>query len=245
MKRYRRARWGREHCILLALIVLGQAPLLARAWAESMASPALTIIVSPEIAIQPGVDAPMDIRVEPPEAAPPQSMLIIKGAPAGASLSEGKSFSEGQWVVPIASLKQLKIRSPKETVLSLQLFNLDGQKLADRQVALVMSPQRRLLTPNERAFALKMIEKGVQSMEAGNVIVAREFFQRAADRGLAEGAVALGATYDPRELARFKIGASIQPDAELARKWYENARRLGSEEAVSRLRLLSGEVGKK
>lgn len=244
MKQFRRARRGQENCILLALIVLGQASLFPYAFAESARPPALTLTVSPKIGIQPGIDMEMDIRVEPPEAAPPQSMLIIKGLPAGASLSEGKSFSEGQWVVPIARLNKLKVRTPVAAALSLQLFSLDGQKLAEQRVALATSQQRRL-SPEERVFALKLVDKGLQSMEAGNVIVAREFFQRAAERGLAEGAMALGATYDARELARFKLGASIQPDPELAKKWYDNARQLGSEEADSRLRLLSGEIRRK
>jgi hypothetical protein len=241
MTRFSCTHWRRAHGVLLALIAFGPASLLARASAENTPAAALSIVVSPEIAVQPGVDTRIEIRIEPPAATPPQCMLIIRGAPAGASVSEGRSFSEGQWVVPVASLSKLKIRTPGPTVLSLQLFSLDGQALAEGRVALVASPTRKL-TLEEKAFAMKLIEKGAQSMEAGNVIVAREFFQRAAERGLAEGAVALGSTYDARELARLKNKAGVLPDPEQAKKWYERARRLGSEEAGSRLGLVSGEA---
>jgi hypothetical protein len=233
--------WPRPLGVLLAMIILGPLSLLDRASAESVKADALSIVVSPEIGIQPGVDTPIEIRIEPSGAAPSQCMLIIKGAPAGASLSEGRSFTEGQWVVPMANLSKLKIRSPASAVLSLQLFSLEGQELAAGRVALAASLPRKL-TLEERAFAMKLIDKGAQSMEAGNVIVAREFFQRAAERGMAEGAIAMGATFDARELTQLKNGVRVQPDSEQAKMWYEKARQLGSEEAGGRLRLLSGET---
>ena len=67
-----------------------------------------------------------------------------------------------------------------------------------------------------------------------------QFFLRAAQAGLARGALLLAATYDPRELARWGV-QGVQPNLTEARKWYERARELGAPEAEERLaRLGSG-----
>ena len=89
----------------------------------------------------------------------------------------------------------------------------------------------------EQQRALPFINRGNEQLGQGNVAAARLFFQRAADAGLAQGALALAATYDPAELAR--IGARfVQPDPQMARKWYERARQLGDPEAEERLKQL-------
>lgn len=94
------------------------------------------------------------------------------------------------------------------------------------------------LTAEERASLLRLFVRGEENLSLGNILVARQFFKRAAERGLAEAAIALAATYDPRELARMKTVSGIAPDARLARTWYERARTLGSTEAALRLRQL-------
>lgn len=95
------------------------------------------------------------------------------------------------------------------------------------------------LTPQNRAELLLLLEKGNEGIRLGNILHARQFFQRAAEKGLAEAALALAATYDPAELARMKGVTGVVPDPELARKWYERARQLGSPEAAARLSQLS------
>jgi TPR repeat protein len=59
------------------------------------------------------------------------------------------------------------------------------------------------------------------------------FFRRAADAGLAEGALAMGDTFDPLELSRLKA-IGIHPDAAEARRWYEKARELGAGSTADR-----------
>jgi TPR repeat protein len=71
-------------------------------------------------------------------------------------------------------------------------------------------------------------------MEQGGVAVARQFFLRAAQAGLARGAFLLAGTYDPRELKRLGV-QGVQPNIAEARKWYEKARDLGEPEAEERL----------
>jgi hypothetical protein len=94
------------------------------------------------------------------------------------------------------------------------------------------------LTAEERAGLMTLFAKGEENLSLGNILVARQFFQRAAERGLAEAAIALATTYDPRELARIKTLSNVSPDTKLALKWYERARALGSTEAALRLRQL-------
>lgn len=91
------------------------------------------------------------------------------------------------------------------------------------------------LKAEDRERAMKHMQKGDEAMVAGNVTVARLFYTRAAEIGLAQGALALAGTYDANELARWRVIGGINPDKDLARKWYERARELGATEAADRL----------
>jgi hypothetical protein len=89
----------------------------------------------------------------------------------------------------------------------------------------------------EQKRALPFITRGNEQLSQGNVAAARLFFQRAAEAGLAQGALALAATFDPIELQ--KVGAiTVQADEAAARKWYERAQELGAAEAKERLKRL-------
>lgn len=88
--------------------------------------------------------------------------------------------------------------------------------------------------PNKAALVI-LLEKGRESARLGNIQHARQFYLRAAEKGLAEAALALAMTYDPDELARLKGVNDVRPDPDLARKWYEKAGELGSQEAAARL----------
>jgi TPR repeat protein len=90
-------------------------------------------------------------------------------------------------------------------------------------------------TTEKRAEQLLLLEKGKESLGHGNILIARQFFERAANNGLAEAAFALAATYDPRELSRMAGGATVPPEPAVAVKWYERARELGSLDAAARL----------
>jgi hypothetical protein len=142
----------------------------------------------------------------------------------------------------------------------------DGTKLAEARTALVVSPPRVLsateprvpesgraageptlparrsakaLSAEETARAERLLAVGERHLEQGNIAAARMFFQRAADVGLAAGALRMAATYDPAELARLDVVA-MSPDRNEARKWYERARALGAPEAEERLARLAG-----
>jgi hypothetical protein len=96
------------------------------------------------------------------------------------------------------------------------------------------APRPPELSAEERSRAEKLVVQGDRYLESGNIAVARQFYQRAADGGLALGAIKLAATFDPAELVRLKVQGVVPAPAE-ARKWYERARELGAPEAEERL----------
>ena len=89
--------------------------------------------------------------------------------------------------------------------------------------------------PQERERALRLVKKGDEQLAEGNIAAARLFYERAADAGLAEGAMALADTFNAQELARLGV-RGIQPDPNKARRWYERAQQLGAGDAEERLR---------
>lgn len=97
------------------------------------------------------------------------------------------------------------------------------------------------LTPDEKQRAERLVISGDRHLEQGNIGAARQFFQRAAEAGLAAGALKMASTFDPSELDR--LGVKVQgaiPDRAEARKWYERARTLGAPEAEERLARIGG-----
>jgi TPR repeat protein len=86
----------------------------------------------------------------------------------------------------------------------------------------------------DKARAENMIVRGDAYMNQGNYAAARQFFRIAAELGHALGAMRLGTTYDPIELATTSI-VGLQPDPKQAAIWYEKARSLGAADAAQRL----------
>jgi hypothetical protein len=101
------------------------------------------------------------------------------------------------------------------------------------------APRPPELSAEERAGAERMLAQGDRFLAQGNIALAREFFRRAADAGLAQAAVRAAGTYDPVELSRLQV-QGVVPDRAEARKWYERARELGAPEAEERLARLGG-----
>ena len=93
----------------------------------------------------------------------------------------------------------------------------------------------RVLDPEEIKLFMK---QGEQFIAAGDVVTARIVFQRAAEAGDANAAMALGATYDPTVLAKLGV-VGMSADVEKARSWYQTAEKLGSPEARRRLDVLA------
>src|SRR5262245_58730040 len=111
-----------------------------------------------------------------------------------------------------------------------------GQPGATAAQAPPSSKTIRALDPEEIELLMK---QGEQFIAAGDVVTARIVFQRAAEAGDANAAMALGATYDPTVLAKLGV-VGMGADVEKARSWYQTAEKLGSPEARRRLDALAG-----
>jgi hypothetical protein len=90
------------------------------------------------------------------------------------------------------------------------------------------------LSAEERKRAERALANGEEYLARGSILVARQYFQRAAEAGLAAAALGLATTYDPIELERLGV-SGVLPDRALALGWYETARELGSPDAEERL----------
>ena len=72
-----------------------------------------------------------------------------------------------------------------------------------------------------------LIARGDELLATGDVNAARLMYQRAATADSAEGAVAMGMTYDPRVLANIGVRGLVG-DPQRAVTWYKRASDLGS-----------------
>ena len=89
--------------------------------------------------------------------------------------------------------------------------------------------------------AKALMRKGEDALLTGNIAAARLQFGRAADRGWAAGALAMGATFDPQELV--KLAPFVTPDPEQARFWYLRAQELAHSRACYYLQRLGSPKG--
>jgi hypothetical protein len=222
----------------------------------------LRVVVPATIIAQPESSVFLPIRVQPVAEIPGRSFVRVRGLPATAALTEGHSIAPGVWAVPLHALTELKVNLPTgvsgQSELVITLVNVDGTILAEASCALLVGVIAQTITPGlgeqskgaqdpekprdemsaqERQRAIGYLKKGDEQLATGNFGTARLFYERAATAGLAQAALALARTYDPNELKRLNE-RGVQPDSELARRWYERARQLGASDIDEHLRRL-------
>jgi TPR repeat protein len=99
--------------------------------------------------------------------------------------------------------------------------------------AVKQSPAKPAVTLDDEEIST-LVKRGHTFLKDGDFAAARLLFERAADAGSAEAALALGSTYDPLVIKR--LGAiAVKPDIENARKWYKIAVDRGSTAAKLQL----------
>jgi hypothetical protein len=159
--------------------------------------------------------APQTASSDPPVVAPPQHDDRATSPQSEISSQHSKASQPAR-------------SSEGETVATLQPAE-PGAQLPPASKA------TRALDPEEIKLLMK---QGEQFIAAGDVVTARIVFQRAAEAGDADAAVALGATYDPIVLAKLGV-TGLGADVDKARTWYQKAESLGSVEATRRLAILA------
>ena len=205
---------------------------------------------------QPAARTPLAISVGPAEALPRNAYVRIRGLPPAVALTEGHAIAPGVWAVPLSALSVLAaivpIGAQGGAEIIVDLVSLDGNVLAQAKTTLRITAAQQApaassvaadagpapaKTNPAREQALRLYGKGQDLMGRGNIDAARFFFERAADMGLSQAALALAATYDPNELAKLKV-VGLAGNAAAARKWYDRAAELGAAEATDRLHRL-------
>src|SRR5262245_14985861 len=170
-----------------------------------------------------------NLRILMPVGAKGRSdVLISLLSPDGAVLAEAKA------TLVVASASPPSNDKPADQKAGVM-------RIAPAPASPVVSPREPptgpALTLEARERALRLVKKGDEQLAEGGIAQARLLYERAAEAGLALGAMAMAATYDAAELERLGT-RGLKPDREAARRWYERARELGAAEAEGRLRRL-------
>jgi hypothetical protein len=82
-----------------------------------------------------------------------------------------------------------------------------------------------------------LVRRGDEFLTAGDIVSARNFFDRAAKSGDAGGALGLGKSYDPLYLRQAGV-RGVAGDPAKAANWYRTAATAGNAEAALRLKRL-------
>ncbi|MFO1034725.1 MAG: hypothetical protein U1E15_11830 [Hyphomicrobiales bacterium] len=152
----------------------------------------------------------------------------------------------GLSVAPVESATGEPAAPPQELTVALDLKNVNvipanappesqsKQKLQKPLPAAVPVPLEIASSDGQQ-----FLDQGNEMMNNGDVIAARQYFIKASEQGLAEGAYGAGRTYDPSVFAELKI-EGLQPDKAKAADWYRKAAAGGAVNAKDALEKLTG-----
>jgi hypothetical protein len=169
--------------------------------------------------------------------------LMLAGLTLGTRLSAGAPVSEASWQLASRDLDGAYVQPPKDFIgtmnIAIDLLSADKKLLKSRTARLEWIAKPNPPQPNAGgAVAIqsinpegaKLMDRGRDLLRSGDVSSARLLFRRLADAGIADAALALAFTYNPRYIAEHNpIG--IAADETTARDWYLRAGELGSAEA--------------
>ena len=190
---------------------------------------------------------PLSLGVFVDSAAADES-LMLAGLALGTRLSAGVPVSEASWQLAPRDLNGVYVYAPKDFVgimnTAIELLSANQRLIESRAARLEWiaksgSPPTKRIEPgvlNARAVQpmspenAVLMEKGQVLMRSGDIASARLLFQRLANAGIADAALALAATYDPRYLAQHNL-IGVVGDETKAHDWYQRASELGSVEA--------------
>ena len=181
-----------------------------------------------------------DLRIMLPAGAAGRSEIVITLVAV-----DGSVLAEAKATLAIAAARQLERGQPRRDATgppsTATIFRAGAPLQPPPEAADPRgpAPPAPAVTPQDRERAQRLMNKGDAQLEEGNVSAARLLYERAAEAGLAQAAMALAATFDAAEFARLKL-RGIDADAKEARRWYERARQLGAADAEERLRRIGG-----
>lgn len=180
-------------------------------------SPPTQLPDPPEAATDPGQEMPLQANL----ATPPAPMAVgLAGA-----------------IQTVSSEGEMPASEAAEPSVEPSALTAGSSGPASRPPAAVPQPPRLVLSAAEIG---ELLARGDALLRMGDLTSARLFYERAADAGNGQGAMRMGATFDPSFLGRAG-SASAQGDPVKARAWYRKALDL----SIVEIELKSGTVDKK
>ena len=176
--------------------------------------------------------------------------ILVGGLTPGTRLSAGVPVTSASWELPLDNMGGVRVYAPQNFIgvmnTAIDLL-APTKKIIDRRserlewIAKADSLQRgkesgsggarsAVPKPIDRPDAIALMERGRELLKNGDIALAQLAFRRLADAGLADGALALANTYDPRYLAKHGL-IDVVGDETKAQLWYRRASELGSVEA--------------
>jgi hypothetical protein len=192
---------------------------------------------------------PLSLGVSVDSATGHESVLLT-GLALGTRLSAGVPVSEASWQLAPRDLDVVYVYAPKDFIgimnTAVNLLSANQRLIESRAVRLEWivklnsSPPTRQTEPEAvNAPAVQpmnpedaLMERGRDLLKSGDVASARLVFNSLANAGIADAALALATTYDPRYLAQHNL-IGVAGDETKAHDWYQRASELGSIEASS------------
>jgi hypothetical protein len=183
------------------------------------------------------------------DSATGEESLMLAGLALGSRLSAGVPVSEASWQLASRDLNGVYVYAPRGFVgimnTAINLLSANQRLIESRAVRLEWiaksnssPPMKQIESETVNAPAVQpmkpddavLMERGRDLLKSGDIASARLLFQRLANAGIADAALALAATYDPRYLAQHNL-IGIAGDETKAHHWYQRANELGSTEA--------------
>jgi hypothetical protein len=194
--------------------------------------------------LEPRKPAELSLRFQPEEAANEPFILALSGAPPGTTLSGATQISSDTWFLSPGSADRLEIAlpewSPSVFEITIVLRRTNGLVAGQTKAWITVPPSASQSLVGQKiddAAANDLLARADRLLEKGDIVGARMVYQRAAELGSGEAALALGATYDPNRL--WSLGVlGLVGNKERARQWYLRASQLGNAEAKGRLAAL-------
>jgi hypothetical protein len=208
------------------------------------AKPEVKLLAPLSIEAKPGEAIALPISVDSSDPLPARSVLAVRAMPDGASLSKGRPYGDAEWSLNPDELADLSLRMPEnasdDTSLRIELVAPDGAILATAVTRLEAAPDPKaalIVRADESGRIDGLIDHGQKMIDVGYFAGARAYFQRAAEAGSGDAALALGATYDPAFIEALEA-QGIKADPVAAQLWYARARELGVEDQEAKLAAL-------
>jgi Bacterial SH3 domain len=203
--------------------------------------PVVALTAPATLEAEAGKEIAFPVALDGTDALPARSIMTVSGLPAGSTFSAGRPYGQTEWSLRADEIGDLNLALPDTASgvakLKLGLVTPDGRIIASTDTALTIAADPKsalVLRPQESALIADLIAHGNKMVDVGYFPGARAYFQRAAEAGSGEAALALGLTYDPGFIE--KIGAQgIKPEPEQAQAWYERAAALGAQGAEAKL----------